>query len=80
MILPSKHLKPDRALLGIGSEILATIEEGDTVSELWERVQKKRGEHANLLSFDWFVLSLSFLYAIDAVGHDRSLLTMRGER
>ena len=80
MILPGKHLKPDRAILGIGSEILATIEEGDTVSELWERVQENRGEHANPLSFDWFVLSLSFLYAVDAVGYEQGLLTMRGER
>jgi len=75
MILPGKHLKQDRALLGIGSEILAALEQEQTISELWERVQDGRGDHANPLSFDWFVLSLSFLYAIDAIEYDRGILT-----
>lgn len=79
MILPGKHLKQDRALLGIGSEILAALEQEQTVSELWERVQDGRGEHANPLSFDWFVLSLSFLFALDAIGYDRGVLTARSE-
>ncbi len=80
MILPGKHLKQDRALLGIGSEILAVLEQEQTVSELWERVQDVREEHANPLSFDWFVLSLSFLYAMGAVGYDRGVLAARSER
>lgn len=76
MILPGKHLKPDRALLGIGSEILATLEHEQTISELWERIQSRRNEHSNPLSFDWFVLSLSFLYAIDAIEYDSGVLTV----
>ena len=80
MILPGKHLKQDRALLGIGSEILAALEQEQTVSELWERVQDGRDELANPLSFDWFVISLSFLYAIGAVGYEQGVLTVRSER
>lgn len=80
MILPGKHLKQDRALLGVGSEILTALEQEQTVSELWERLQDTRDEHANPLSFDWFVVSLSFLYAIDAIGYDRGVLTVRSER
>jgi len=80
MILPGKHLKQDRAILGIGSEILAVIGDGETVSELWERVQENRGDHANPLSFDWFALSLSFLYSIDALDFKNGLLTIRGEQ
>lgn len=80
MILPGKHLKQDRALLGIGSEILAALEQEQTVSELWERVQDGRDKHANPLSFDWFVLSLSFLYAIGAVGYDQGVLTVESKR
>lgn len=67
MILPGKHLAPSRALLGIGAEILAQLNEDRTVSELWVRVRQARGPSAAPLSFDWFVLSLSFLYAIAAV-------------
>ena len=67
MILPGKHLAPNRALLGVGAEILAQLDEDRTVSELWVRVRQARGAAAVTLSFDWFVLSLSFLYAVAAV-------------
>lgn len=80
MILPGKHLKPERALLGIGSEVLVELEQEQTVSELWERVQGRRDERANPISFDWFALSLSFLYAIDAIGYDNGVVFVRSER
>ena len=74
MILPGKHLKPGRSLLGIGSEILEILEHEQTVSELWQRVQAKRDGVKGSVSFDWFILSLSFLYAIGAVHFDRGIL------
>jgi hypothetical protein len=67
MILPGKHLQQDRALLGVGAEILGHLDEERTVSELWERVRSARGPAATPLSFDWFLLALTFLYAIAAV-------------
>lgn len=74
MILPGKHLKQDRALLGIGCEILDVLEQGQTVSELWQRVLTHRNVRATPLSFDWFILSLAFLYAINAVRYERGVL------
>ena len=74
MILPGKHLKPDRSLLGIGGDILQQLEQSQTVSELWERVQENRNENRSALSFDWFIMSLAFLSAIDAVRYDRGIL------
>jgi hypothetical protein len=69
MILPSKHLSQSRALVGIGAEILSQLDEPLAVSEIWERVRAvragKRDEPS--LSFDWFVLALTFLHAIFAV-------------
>jgi len=55
MILPGKHLNFDRALLTIGSEILAVMGETSTVSELWEcvRALRSRRESASPLPFDW---------------------------
>ena len=79
MILPGKHLKHDRALLGVGSEILSALEDGHTVSELWETLKDRRSDRGNPLSFDWFVISLSFLYAIDAVRYDHGVLTRKSE-
>ncbi len=67
MILPGKHLQQDRALLGVGAEILGHLDEERTVSELWERVRSARGPEATPLSFDWFLLALTFLYAVAAV-------------
>ncbi len=69
MILPAKHLRPDRAVLDVGAEILAQLDETRTVSELWERVRSARATRQALapLSFDWFILSLTFLYAISAL-------------
>jgi len=76
MILPRKHLKHDRSLIGIGGDILAAIEDEYTVSELWEHVQAKRSPKASPLSYDWFVLSLSFLYAIGAIDYEQGLISI----
>jgi hypothetical protein len=76
MILPTKHLPPDRALLGIGAEILGQLMEPRSVSELWEAVREARGKNLSAapLSFDWFVLALNLLYAISAIDHSNGIL------
>ena len=76
MILPTKHLPPDRALLGIGAEILCQLMEPRSVSELWEAVKEARSRTpgAAPLSFDWFVLALNLLYAISAVDQSNGIL------
>lgn len=67
MILPGKHLHEDRALLGVGGEILKQLAEPRTVSELWERVRAERTTATAPLSFDWFVLALTLLYSVTAI-------------
>lgn len=76
MILPTKHLPSDRALLGIGAEILGHLMEPRSVSELWEAVREARGKNpsATPLSFDWFVLALNLLYAISAVDQSNGIV------
>lgn len=78
MILPSKHLKYDRALIGIGADVLQAIDDEYTVSELWERVQKSRPFKASPISYDWFVLVLGFLYTVDAISYERGLIRIGG--
>jgi len=82
MILPAKHLRQDRSLLDVGAEILSQLEETRTVSELWERVRIARSARAGLapLSFDWFILSLSFLYSISALEYAAGLISRRIRR
>lgn len=68
MILPGKHLSPQRALIGVGADILAQLDRPRDVSELWDRVRVVRaGRPAAAITYDWFVLALTFLYAIRAV-------------
>jgi hypothetical protein len=76
MILPSKHIRADRSLIAIGGDILGTLAEPRTVSEVWEatRAVNAKREDAVPLTYDWFVLALTFLYAIAAVRKEGELL------
>jgi len=64
MLLPTKGVSADRALLTVGSEILNELRQPMSVSALWERVSRRTSESSRLLSFDWFTLALAALYAM----------------
>ena len=71
MILPTKYLPHDRALITVGSEILKHLEEPRSVSALWDCVRDTQVNKAAdaLVSFDWFVLALNLLYVISAIDY-----------
>lgn len=72
MILPSKHLSEDRAMLGVGASILRLLDEPKTASRLWDELKTQRQQESrSVLSYDWFVLALDFLYCLRAVDLDR---------
>lgn len=76
MILPTKHIRPDRALLAVGGDLLVSLREPITVSRLWDVVRSRRGgigEPAPI-NYDWFVLALDLLFMIGAAELDRGLL------
>ncbi|RYB04192.1 ABC-three component system middle component 6 [Lichenibacterium ramalinae] len=76
MILPTKHLRPDRALLTVGGDLLVSLREPMTVSRLWDDVRAKRGDSGEPapINYDWFVLALDLLFIIGAIELDRGLL------
>lgn len=79
MILPSKHLKTDRALIGIGGEVLQLLDQSKTVSGLWDEFREfrsKQGKHE--VGFDRFVLTLDMLFLFEAVDIDRGRIVRRG--
>lgn len=43
MILPSKHLSQDRALLTVGARLLVHLSHPKTVSSLWEEISRPAG-------------------------------------
>jgi hypothetical protein len=81
MILPSKHLPQDRALLTVGGHILSYLAYPKTVSALWEEVSRQAEALAENLrrriSYDWFLLALDLLYALEAIEFKDGLVTRR---
>lgn len=77
MILPAKHIPAERSLSGIGADILCSLDTPLTVSEVWTRTKALRSESASPITFDWFVLAISWLYAISAVELKDGLISRR---
>ena len=80
MILPSKHLSQDRALLTVGARILQKLSQPKTVSALWEELPRKTEKTRNSalpLSYDGFVLALDLLFLIGTVELQEGLLSRK---
>lgn len=77
MILPTKHLSPERAIITVASEIFVLINNRSTVSSVWNDLQEKNREcmRQGRIPYDWFILSLDFLYMIGAIEEDNGKLT-----
>ena len=78
MILPTKHLPQNRALLTVGAHVLRHLDRPKTVSAVWEELShsdKTNLEPLPSLAYDWFVLSLVLLFAVGAVELNQGLLT-----
>ncbi|MCL2848753.1 MAG: hypothetical protein FWE61_01755 [Micrococcales bacterium] len=70
MLLPTKGISADRALLSVGATVLSLLESPTTVSGLWERYTRQLEGDDGVITFDWFALSLTMLFVIDAVSWD----------
>lgn len=80
MILPSKHLSQDRALLSVGAEILLHLSRPVTVSALWEQMRRSQRSQkvTSPLRYDAFVLSLDLLFLVNALDLRDGLLVRGG--
>ena len=63
MILPSKHIPEDEALISVGAALLANLERPRTVSGLWEKLRKSE----IVGNFERFVFALDLLCILGAV-------------
>lgn len=79
MILPSKHLSQNRALLTVGAVILRNLSGPVTVSALWEQVSRSSRDQSTPLPlhYDAFVLALDLLFLMGAVELHEGLLVRR---
>jgi hypothetical protein len=67
MILPTKGLAMDRALLSVGAEVLRRLDRPKTVSGLWDQVRHRESSLLESVPYDWFILALDLLYLLEAV-------------
>lgn len=69
LLLPTKGVSPERALLTIGSEILENLRNPMSISALWESFNDShsRDNGTTRITFDWFSLAVSTLYAIKLI-------------
>jgi len=81
MILPTKSLMPETAMLTIGANILEQLPHAMRASDLWDRVvaADKERTPSRALPFDWFVSALTVLYAVSAISYSDGLIH-RGAR
>lgn len=81
MILPSKHLPQDRALLTVGGHVLTFLARPKTVSALWEELnrpdQALGAIRPRRITYDWFVLSLDLLYSLGTIELENGLVARR---
>jgi hypothetical protein len=82
MILPTKHLKTDRALISVGADILRLLHRPKTISKLWDEFRKTvvNQTQRSPINYDWFILSIDLLFILGAVSFERGLLSKRVEQ
>ena len=76
MILPNKHTPSDRALLGVGGDILTALATPKTVSALWDEIRASgaQGTQTAVIDYKWFVLAVDLLYMVGAVDLTQGVL------
>ena len=70
MILPTKHIPQNEALIGVGATVLARLNKPMTVSGLWEHLK----DEPNVGTFERFVLASNLLFLMGAIDLKNGLL------
>jgi len=72
MILPSKHISEDQALLGVGAVLLRNLEQPQTVTSLWGKVRDNR----SVGTYERFVLALDLLHITGIINLSQGMLRL----
>ena len=65
MILPTKHISADRALLTIAGQLLTQLDAPVTPTRLWNDTRKRYSP--NPIAYQWFVLALDLLFLMGLI-------------
>lgn len=63
MILPSKYLREDEALIGVSAALLSLIEKNGNLSLIWESAKKIEF----IGNFERFILALDLLFLLGLI-------------
>lgn len=76
MLLPSKHVNFSESLLGYGSYLLQILDRPLSVDELWKKYLADFNNELYFAkqSFDNLVLTLIFLYSVQAIKEEKGLI------
>ena len=75
MLMPTKHIKIENALIGVGAEILEELIVPKPVSTLFHDIQLRRQyNEMAIIHFDWFLLAIDFLFIVGAVRFEFGLI------
>lgn len=69
MLLPTKGVSAERAIISVGAEVLEQLQSPKSVTALWEQytAQQHESDASGHVTFDWFALTLASLFAINLV-------------
>ena len=74
MIMPAKHINFSESFLGLGSYVLQNLSEPRSVDELWQKYQQDLENELYFAkhSFDNLIMTILFLYSIDAIKEENA--------
>ena len=75
MILPNKNIILQYSILGAGANILNELKKAETVSSLWEKSKEKK----EIQSFEKFILTLDFLFAVNIIELNDGLIAIKAK-
>lgn len=75
MILPTRNIAPDKALLTVSGQVFVLLRSPETVSGLWDRIRADNAERP--IAYGWFLLAIDLLFSIGLVAYDGRGLLVR---
>jgi len=70
MIMPSKHISEEQALIGVGATLLRHLGRPQTVTSLWEMVR----EDCTVGTYERYVLALDLLHITGLISMSRGMI------
>lgn len=75
MILPTKNINPDRALLTLAGKVFDNLSVPRTISGVWDEFRTE--QQLSPVAYAWFILAIDLLFLMQLVWLDQDGLLRR---